>query len=223
MNNKSFWDTCIALAFVFHINSLHSISHMVFDSYPEHYWSEYVKDEYERRYDQKFKNLSRFFQDLNIDLEFPNKEFYSSKDLIQFAMENYSGKLKDDAKSSIKAFWEEYIGIQSQIPFYNLKSNIVDCLIDLAHEKEVNNSILKQELQLTPPRTDDYDDIDSMLKSDGVKPEDCHVVLDGHDFAFKSNEPIDFITFDEKLYFSSKNIKILSFDSIKGKYDFKAS
>ena len=222
MNQKAFWDTCLAIAFVFHINSLHSQSHNVFDLYGEHYWSEFVKNEYEKRFDQKFKNLSRFFHDLDISLESPTQDLYSANDLIHFALK-YSDRLRDDAKNSVEPFWNEYVGIQSRIPFFDLKTIISNCLIDLNHDKVVNDSLLKQELKLTPQRTKEYNDINLMLKSNGVDGNDRHVVLDGHDFAKYSADPVDFITFDETVYYGAKNVKILSFDSIKGKYDFNAS
>ena len=220
MNEKSFWDTCIAIAFVFHLNSLHSASHKVFNSYSEHYWSDFVKQEFKRRRQQKIDNLTTFFNDLRVDLNSPAQEFYSPNDLVRYAVNKYDGRLKDDAKNSVDSFWNEYVGFQSQIPFYNLKSYIAVCLNDLRIKFDLNTITLNQNLHLTPQRTNDYESIELKLKSNGVKKADRHVALDGHDFALKSSDPIDFITFDYDLFYGSKNVDSLAFDSIKGKYDF---
>lgn len=78
-------------------------------------------------------------------------------------------------------------------------------------------------MQLIPPRVNKYSKIDLMLKSNGVKDADRTIVLDGHDFACHCNSPVDFVTFDDECYCGAKNVKILCFDSIKGKDDFTAS
>ena len=223
MNKKAFWDTCLVIAFVFHINSLHYRSYDVFNSYDQHFWSNFVKKEYQRRYAEKFKNLLTFFNELNIELESPSKEFYTPFDLIQFAMKKYSDKLQDDAKNSVEPFWSEYIGIQSQVSFHNLKNNVDSCLTDLYIDTASNDNIIRNNLQLTPKRTNDYTNINMLLESQGVTKEDRHVALDAYDFALKSSDPIDFITFDKVLYSGANNSKMTCFNSIKGKKDFKAS
>lgn len=37
------------------------------------------------------------------------------------------------------------------------------------------------------------------------------------------SDPVDFVSFDDECYFGAKNVELLCFDSIKGKYDFIAS
>lgn len=222
MIEKAFCDTCIVIARVFPVNSLHFKSNQVFDTYSELFWSKFVKEEYYKRYDEKHDHLLRFFQDIELELENPSKELYSSKDLIKFA-NSFSDKLKNDSVSSVDPFWNKYVGIESQIPFYNLKNNIDECLNDLSINVEINRMKLESVMQLTPQRTKKYSKIDKILKTKGVKDADRTVTLDGHDFACKSSNPIDFVTFDDDCYNGAKNIELLCFDSIKGKYDFTAS
>lgn len=59
---KAFIDTNLAIAIIFYINSLHSVSENVFNSYSELFWSKYVKEEFEKRYGEKYLNISCFFQ-----------------------------------------------------------------------------------------------------------------------------------------------------------------
>ena len=62
-----------------------------------------------------------------------------------------------------------------------------------------------------------------MLKLEGVHEKDRTVILDGHDFACRSNDPIDFVTFDDGCFNGAKNVEILCFSSIRGKDDYIAS
>ena len=220
MAEKVFCDTCVTIAQVFHINSLHLRSNDVFNSYSEYYWSNFVKEEYERRFDEKLKNLSKFFQDFKLELENPNQEFFSLDDLTKYASKNYSGKIEDDAISSISPFWNTYIGIESQISFNYLKNNIDDCLNDLLINTEINGSNLETKMILTPERKRKYRKIDSILKSKGVKKADRTVTLDGHDFACFNSSPVDFVTFDDACFNGASNVEALCFESVKGKYDF---
>lgn len=220
MSEKAFLDTCVFIAFAFHINSLHSLSHIVINSYNECYWSDFVKSEYNNRFKEKLNNLSKFIRDLNIELVNPTKEFYSPQDLFNFVLRRYSRKLQVDAQSSIEPFWEEYMGMVSQIPFYILNKKLNLCLIDLSSHAQFNNNFLENNILLTPQRIKNYDTIESMLKSEGVKEEDRHVALDCHDFAKNQNDLVDFVTFDETLYHCVINIERHSCNSIKGKYDF---
>ena len=220
MAEKVFCDTCVTIAQVFQINSLHLKSNTVFKSYSKYYWSKFVKDEYERRFDEKLKNLSKFFQDVKLELENPNQEFFSLNDLTRYALKNYSGKIENDAISSISPFWNTYIGIESQISFDNLKNNIEDCLNDLLINTEINGFNLEKNMILTPERTREYGEIDSLLKSKGVKKADRRVILDGHDFACFNSSPVDFVIFDDACFNGASNVELLCFESVKGKYDF---
>ena len=96
---------------------------------------------------------------------------------------------------------------------------INNCLNDLSLTTNSYKNHLELSVNLTPQRKREYNHIDSMLKSQGVKVEDRIVTLDGHDFACQNNNQIDFITFDEVCYNGAKNTKILCFKSIKGQYD----
>ena len=94
---------------------------------------------------------------------------------------------------------------------------------DLSIVSNLNKSYFEGIMQLTPPRFNKYSAIDSMLKSEGVKDADRNIVLDGHDFAYNSKFPVDFVTFDNECCNGAKNVKILAFNFIKGKDDFNPS
>lgn len=220
---KAFFDTNIFIAWVFYLNSLHLKSKEAFNSYSEYYWSSYVHDEFDRRCVEKLDNLSNFFFDLQKFLENPEQELYSMSDLDDFAKKNYSDKMVEDAQGSIPQFWENYIGIESQLSFFNLKNNIDKCLNDLNVDISINKKRIECIAHLTPKRTKKYNVIDSMLEVNGVKELDRTVTLDGHDFACFSSDPIDFVTFDVDCYNGAKNVNVLCFNSIKGKDDFTAS
>jgi hypothetical protein len=83
--------------------------------------------------------------------------------------------------------------------------------------------LLMNLIGLIPERINDYSKIDLMLELHGVKDADRAVTLDGHEFASLNKDPIDFVSFDDGCYYGAKNVKLLSFNSIKGEYDFKAS
>ena len=217
---KAFLDTNVIIAYVFFLNSLHFKSQKVFNEYDVLFWSSFVQKEFNNRYSIKQLNLNLFFNDLQKFFGNPEKEFYSSFDLKNFVLNNYSGKLLEDAESSINPFWDKYFGIKTQIAFFEIIYAINRCLYDLSITSNRYKKQLKHSLILTPKRTQNYSHIDKMLENEGVKPADRKVTLDGHDFACFSSDPIDFVTFDYECFKGAKNIKILCFDSIKGKYDF---
>lgn len=223
MSDNAFFDTNIPIAYVFHINSSHNKSVKAFKSYSKVYWSNFVKKEFENRYNEKFNNISKFFHDFQLQLDNPESEFYSSNDLFQFVWLNYSDKLMEDAKGSIHPFWNEYVGIESQVSFASMKENVNQCLNDLLINSTIRKNKILSTMQLTPQRTKSYSNIDAMLKNQGVKAADRTVTLDGHDFACFSNDSIDFVTFDRECCNGARNVKMLCFCSIKGKYDFEVS
>lgn len=220
---KAFIDTNLALALIFYINSLHVTSKKVFNNYSEFFWSSHVKDEFEKRYGEKYLNLSSFFNDLQKYIENPEKEFYTLNDLKNFVRDHYSGKLMEDAQSSIDSFWYRYVGIESHLSFFDMKNSAIKCLKDLTIDTSINFENLENRMKLTPQRTNPYFKIDAMLKRNGVHKTDRTITLDGHDFACFSCNPIDFVTFDEDCYNGAKNVEILCFNSIRGKHDFAAS
>ena len=217
---KAFFDTNVLIAFVFLLNSLHSKSQKAFDKYDEFFWSNFVKDEFDRRYFNKQKNVKLFFKDLQKYLKNPNQEFFSAFDLNNFARKNYSGKLRDDAKSSISPFWEEYLGVETQISFLNMKNAIDFCLRDISLTLNNSKKNLENKMRLTPQRTNNYFYIDKLLKNQGVEDADRTVTLDGHDFACFNSSPVDFVTFDDACFNGASNVEALCFESVKGKYDF---
>lgn len=223
MIKNAFIDTNLAIAYVYHINSLHNKSKKVIEEYDNLFWSFYVEYEFNRRSPKKYMNLSTFFHDLQKFLENPKKELYCERDLEDFALNNYSGKLQTDAKNSIKPFWNEYFGVESWAPFSDIKYKINSCLIDLTVNSVKNLNDFKKNVSLTPQRAKNYPKIDSMLKSEGVHENDRIVTLDGHNFACKSSNTIDFVTFDNDCFNGAKNVELLCFNSIKGKDDFTAS
>lgn len=161
--------------------------------------------------------------DLKLFLENPEKDLYSNRDLLNFVKNHYSEKLLEDAKNSIEPFWNNYIGVESMVPFFNIKTSIDFCLNDLRITCIVNKQKLENKLVLAPQRNEDYPQIDAMLESFGVHEEDRKIILDGHDFACFSTQPVDFVTFDDDCFNGAKNIDLLCFNSVKGKYDFRAS
>ena len=223
MGKKAFVDTNLPIAYLYHINSLYYKSKIAYDEYDELFWSHYVETEFNRRNPEKYTHLSGFYHDLQKYLGNPDKEFYSLLDLNNFAKNNYHGKGLNDVKGSINPFWSKYLGIQSKIPFNKMQDAINTCLNDLSILYGVNESKLKKIMHSTPIRTKKYSQIDSLLKLNGVSDKDRPVVLDGHDFAWKSSDPIDFITFDNECCNGAKQVKILSFNSIRGSKDFKFS
>ncbi|MDO5815126.1 MAG: hypothetical protein Q4Q18_05765 [Methanobrevibacter sp.] len=220
--SDAFLDTNILISFVFYINSLHPRAKKVFELYSEFFCSFYVKEEFERRFNSKLRNISDFFFDFQKYLENPQKEFYSISDLFNFVSKEYEGKKLKDVSSSIDPFWNNYIGIESQISFLDMKNMIDTCLNDLTIDSNINKGFLENIIKLTPQRRYDYPNIDAQLRLHGVSDEDRIVTLDGHDFACASVDPIDFVTFDYDCFNGAKNTKMLCFNSIKGKYDFNS-
>jgi hypothetical protein len=102
--DKAFFDTCLLIAYVFSINSLHLKSESAFNHYSEYFCSSNVVEEFDRRFYKKQKNVRSFFNDLERYLESPNQEFYRPHDLINFALKNYTDRKKDDAKSSVEPY-----------------------------------------------------------------------------------------------------------------------
>lgn len=221
--NTAFLDTNIIIAWIFLINSFHPKSVNVFNSYSQLFWSSSVIAELEKKFNIKSKNLLRFFLDLQKFLENPEKDLYSLSDLIDFANEHCSKQLLDEVKSSIEPFWSEYLGIQSRIPFFDMKNAIDFCLNDLQLNLDINKRSIEEIMQLSPQRNEDYPQIDAILESFGVHEEDRKIILDGHDFACFSSQPVDFVTFDDDCFKGAKNIDLLCFNSVKGKYDFRPS
>ena len=220
--NKAFLDTNLLIAWVFFLNSLHSKSNSVFEQYDELFWSSFVRYEFNRRFFKKQNNIKFFFKELQKYFENPEQALYSSRDLKNFVLNNFSGKIMEDAQSSILPFWNEYFGFQTQVPFDSIKDAINFCLNDLSITSNKLKKGLDKSMNLTPLRTKSYSKIDKLLKNEGVKDADRRVTLDGHDFACFNSDPIDFVTFDEDCFNGANNVGILCFDSIKGKYDFNS-
>lgn len=220
MTFKVFCDTNVPIAYIFHINSLHSMSKKVFNRYSEFFWSNNVLNEFDQMYFKKLEYLKSFFHDLQKYLENPSQELYSCADLYTFVKSHYDGKELENARSSIEPFWNEYIGVESNILFFDIKNSVDACLRDIVLILKGNKDCLKEFMQLTPQRTKNYFDIVNILKSVGVHDSDRNIILDGHDFACFSPEPVDFITFDNGCYSGAKNVELLCFNSVKGKIDF---
>lgn len=218
-----FLDTNVIIAIIFLINSHYLKAKEVFELYQNYYWSNGVVRELNHRFGEKQINLTKFNMDLKLFLENPEKDLYSNRDLLNFVKNHYSEKLLEDAKNSIEPFWNNYIGVESRVPFFNIKTSIDFCLNDLRITCIVNKQKLENKLVLAPQRNEDYPQIDAMLESFGVHEEDRKIILDDHDFACFSTQPVDFVTFDDDCFNGAKNIDLLCFNSVKGKYDFRAS
>ena len=194
-------------------------SNKVFDKYSTMYWSERVEYEYFVRSNEKLNNISLFLSDLILFLEF-DKEFYTSDDLMKFALQRYCDGVKNDVISSIRPFWNLCFGSVTQVSFHNLIDAINNFFIVLRSNYTSKVSYLKNNLKLVSKRTKDYHDLGLIIGSKGAGENDVKIALDGHDFACKSTKPVDFVTFDDKLYQGSLKAKNLCFSSIKGEYDF---
>ena len=156
MTTKTFLDTNILIASIFIINSLHNKSKEVFKSYTEFYWSNFVKEEYNNRCGLKHKHLKDFFQDLKLELKTPKQELYSYTDLINYSKKYYSEKTMSDAISSVNPFWNNYIGIESQVTFHDMQVHIDNCLNDLSLILNHKRTALEKYMKLTPPRIKTY-------------------------------------------------------------------
>ena len=88
-------------------------------------------------------------------------------------------------------------GIESMIPFSNMKKSINFCLNDLMITSVKNKEKLENKLILAPQRENDYSVIDAMLETFGVHYGVC--------------------------FNGAKNVGRLCFNSVKGRFDFKAS
>lgn len=196
------------------------MSKKVFEVYSEFFWPNNVSNEFDQLYFKKAESLKSFFHDLQKYLENPSQEFYSCADLHAFVKVHYDGKELENVRSSIEPFWNEYVGVESKILFFDMKNSVDACLMDMALILKENKDCLKNFMKLTPQRTKDYSDIVNMLKSVGVHDYDRKVILDGHDFACSSPEPVDFVTFDNDCYSGAKNTELLCFNSVKGKNNF---
>ena len=119
------------------------------------------------------------------------QELYSCADLYAFVKSHYDGKELENARSSIEPFWNEYIGVESNILFFDIKNSVDACLRDIVLILKGNKDCLKEFMQLTPQRTKNYFDIVNILKSVGVHDSDRNIILD-----------------------------LLCFNSVKGKIDF---
>ena len=162
--NTAFLDTNVLIAWIFLINSFHPKSVDVFNSYSQFFWSFSVVKEFEKKFNVKSKNLIRFFLDLQKFLENPEKDLYSLSDLIDFANERCSKQLLNEVKSSVKPFWSEYLGIQSRIPFFDMKNAIDFCLNDLLLNLDINKRSIEEIMQLSPQRSNDYPQIDALIE-----------------------------------------------------------
>lgn len=216
---KVFCDTNVPIAFVFHIDNSHYESKEVFEEYSEFFWSSNVSKEFDKIYIMKLEYLKSFFHDMQKYLESPVQEFYSINDLFKFAGNHYNGKELNKVKSSIKPFWREYVGIESKILFLDIKNSMDNCLNDLVWISKLNKDYLKDFIQLTPKRFENYHDFDKILESFGVHHSDREIILDAHDFAC-NHSPVDFVTFDDDCYNGAKNVERLCFNSVRGRNDF---
>lgn len=219
MSFKVFCDTNVPIAYVFHIDNLHYESKEVFNEYSEFFWSNNVSFEFDRVYIMKLEYLKSFFHDMQKYLESPLQEFYSIDDLFKFAVNQYDNNELKKIKSSIEPFWREYIGFESKILFFDMKNSMDDCLNDLVWISKLNKDFLKDFIQLTPQRFDNYPDITKLLESLDVHKSDREIILDAHDFASRSG-PVDFVTFDHDCYEGAKNVELWCFNSVRGRQDF---
>ena len=217
---NSFVDTNVSIAYIFSIDPLNNKSMKVFREYNNIYWSEHVKNEYKKVFNNKRKILVKFYKDLANDLKPDNFHNFKFNDLRKHVMRKYSdGKKRAQILSSLKKFWDTYVN--ERFPTYNsFNQAIQDCLDDLKYLVYSRKNQWETNTLLTNKRVDKYLYLKKKLASLNVHHPDDDIALDAHDFNLRNNILLDFITFDEDCYDGVSKIKEFQFNKVKGKYDY---
>lgn len=217
----SFVDTNIPIAYVFSIDPHNKRAIKIYKTYDKIYWSKRVYDEFNNRCNEKLENLLEFYDDFVFNLDNWPEMFISKYDLIKYLKnQNYDYKKSKDVENSFDPVLDIYIQSFSYIDVENMKEGLNLFINDL--NSSIYSKIKECETLLvcTPPRKKFYKKLFKLLLEEGIHRSDACIVLDAHDYNLKSDEKIDFITFDKDFFNGVCNIKEFSFNKIKGKNNY---
>lgn len=211
----AFCDTNVLIGYVFILDYLNRYSAIVFNEYSTVFCSDNVKNEYDKVFKDKYKKLSNQIFYLQNYLGKSGVEFYDLK-LIKKEFDD----LNKDFIGFLDSFWNNYLEFNGYITLAEISNSLDICRRDLKENTFFRDSKLKDMMTLINNNNDNYEEIDKKVKSLKIHSSDRKIVLDAHDFNLKNNNPLDFITFDERLFNGIKRVQNFSFNSIKSKDDF---
>lgn len=217
---NSFVDTNVSIAYIFSIDPLNNKSLAVFGKYKNIFWSKFVKSECKGVFKNKRRILIKFYKDLSNNIKAEDFHDFSFDDLKSYVMRNYpKGLRRKQILSSLERFWDTYV--KESFPTYDSFAQAIEnCLNDLKNLAYSRKEEWEANTLLTYDRVDEYLELKSKLNSLKVHPPDDEIVLDAYDFNFRTDFPLDFITFDDDCYEGASQIEEFHFNSVKGKYDF---
>ena len=220
---KSFIDTNILIAYIFHIDSLHYKANQVFEEYQTIIYSQKVKLEADFVFTKKRKILQEFFENLLMETYNKNANLSSLKDLKKLiSNKKFNKMIKGEIKSSLEPFWVRYV--KEQFPKNEIiQQAIFNCLNDLDIYSFNRKEQIEKRIKITERRMKPYAKLHKKLKEMDVHHPDDEIILDVHDHNLRINDKLDFITFDNGFYNRILKIKEFSFHDIKGKNDFYTS
>lgn len=217
---NSFVDTNVPIGFMFSIDPLNNKSISAFKEYDNIFWSNCVKKEYIKVFDDKRRILTKFFKDLSNNLTRDDFHEFTSEDLKNHVLMNYPpNKNRKKILSSLNKFWDDYVN--ELFPTYDsFKDSIRKCLFDLRVSIYRRKTEWESTVLLTELRTEKYLELKNKLKSFNVHSPDDIIVLDAHDHNLKNDCDLDFITFDKKCCNTVSQIEDFCFNRVKGKDDY---
>ena len=220
---KSFIDTNILIAYIFHIDSLHYKANEVFEEYQTIIYSQKVKLEADFVFTKKRKILQEFFENLLMETYNENTHLSSLKNMNKLiSRKKFKKFITGEIKSSLEPFWVRYV--KEQFPKNEIiQQAIFSCLNDLDIYSFNRKCQIEKRIKITERRIKPYAKLHKKLKEIGVHKPDDEIILDAHDYNLRINDKLDFITFDNGFYNRILKIKEFSFNDIKGKNDFYAS
>lgn len=216
---NSFVDTNVSIAYTFRIDPFNNNSVNAFEDYDLIFWSNFVKEEFNKVFISKKDVLVRFYKKLLRDLKEDKNIKLTLKNLMKYVKNgNYIEKEFKQIESSLNVFWTYYVN--ESFPSYDsIESAINNCLKDLnisAFSRKVkweNNS------KLTNKRINKYYVLNNKLDEIGVHFPDNEIILDAHDHNINNDYELDFVTFDRDCFNGAK-LKDFCFHDVKSNLDF---
>ncbi|MCR5027226.1 MAG: hypothetical protein K6A34_07285 [Methanobrevibacter sp.] len=217
---NSFVDTNVSIGFMFSIDPLNNKAISVFNEYGDIFWSNCVKKECKKVFNDKRIILTKFFKDLSNNLTRDDFHDFKFEDLKDYVLMNYNpNKSREKILSSLNKFWDNYVG--DRFPTYeSFINSITQCLFDLRVSIYRRRTEWESVVLLTEERTKKYYDLKNKLNSIGVHSPDDIIVLDAHDHNLRNDYDLDFITFDSDCCEAASNIEGFCFNKVKGIYDY---
>ncbi|AMK15174.1 hypothetical protein [Methanobrevibacter olleyae] len=208
-----------SIAYTFLIDPFNNNSINAFRKYSAIFWSNLVKEEFDKVFISKKEVLVRFYKKLLKDLKQEKVLNLRFNDLNKYIKQGTSIK-KDykQIKSSLSSFWDRYVD-ESFPSLDSLEIAINLCLRDLRIVSYKRKTDWENYSQLTEKRTNKYFNLNNKLRRNGVHPPDNEIVLDAHDHNLKTSYDLDFITFDKNCYDGAK-LADFSFHDVKFIWDF---